>query len=706
MNGCRTKISDCVLVCSVVFLLSNQLCGAEAQKEKWWLQKPMRMIQTNLREIDATLDIDTYVEQIKNCKANVVLFNVGGIVANYPTELPFQYRNPNLTRDLVGDIVKRLHAEDIRVIGRFDFSKINEKLAAQKPEWLYVSVKGQNVNYNGQVHTCVNGGYQQEYLFKILDEALQRYPLDGVFFNMIGYVTYDYSGNYHGICQCDSCRKCFADWSGGLSLPKAEDNNDAVFRRYDQFRRETSDELFHRVNKFIRAKRDDIAVCTYTAAGVDIIRYESNTALDRPLPIWNYSASDNVKRCLGSWKDKAASNTAVHFVDIPYRHNAVSPHLQEIRLAENIANGGWVDYYMIGTLEGQQDRSGLDVLRDMFRFHAENERWFTNTKSVADVCLVRSDETEYAGLFRILAENHVLFDVMEIEALEAGNTPKALEEYQVVILPDVRNIGSALCNRIDKYVENGGKVLATGKTSTNDEQGNPQNAIRVKAFGVKPAYTLRPHTRGTYFKIRTEDKAKLKTAAFDAIDIVYLDSDFLECSPAENTNGLLAFIPEAMYGPPEKCYYTKVTEVPGLIHSTFGKGRCAFFPWPLGTHYQNRSNRAHSLLVMGALEGLLRLERSVRVEASPLVEVTRHTDADGGFEWVALVSHSGQNGTAFHEAVPITSITVELKTQRKVKSVTLLRAGKKLDFAAEKDGWVKCVVPELKRLEIILYQFE
>jgi hypothetical protein len=28
----------------------------------WWRQKPMRMIQTNLREIDATLDIDIRIQ--------------------------------------------------------------------------------------------------------------------------------------------------------------------------------------------------------------------------------------------------------------------------------------------------------------------------------------------------------------------------------------------------------------------------------------------------------------------------------------------------------------------------------------------------------------------------------------------------------------------------------------------------------------------
>ena len=80
-----------IMMCCVISLAVSLPCRAEAEGDAWWLAKPMRMIQTNLREIDATLDIDTYVRQIKSCKANVVLFNVGGIVANYPTELPYQF---------------------------------------------------------------------------------------------------------------------------------------------------------------------------------------------------------------------------------------------------------------------------------------------------------------------------------------------------------------------------------------------------------------------------------------------------------------------------------------------------------------------------------------------------------------------------------------------------------------------------------------
>ena len=222
----------------LIFLLPASFSVAQVEaRTEWWLDEPFRLIQTNLREIDASdFDMDVYVESLQDIGANAVLINVGGIVGNYYTDLEYHWQNTNLKFNLIKDVVDRLHQEGIRVIGRFDFSKLNETYAAKNPDWLYKGIHGEEVNYNGQVHTCVNGGYQQEYSLKILDEALTKFPLDGVFFNMIGYRTRDYSHVYHGICQSEACHKRFAEWSGGLDLPQEETMEDPVFRQYQQFK--------------------------------------------------------------------------------------------------------------------------------------------------------------------------------------------------------------------------------------------------------------------------------------------------------------------------------------------------------------------------------------------------------------------------------------------------------------------------------------
>ena len=250
----------------IVFIVCLAANGKTADVDEWWL-RPQRMIQTNLREIDATMDIDQYIREVKDFGANVVLFNVGGIVANYPTELECHWKNTFMKGDLVGTVLERLHKEGIRMIGRFDFSKINEKFAAEHPDWLYVSEKGENVNYNGQVHTCVSGGYQQEYMFKILGEAVDRYPLDGVFFNMIGFTRSDYSGNYHGVCQCENCKRLFKEYSGA-ELPPTADNANPAYRKYMEWTNVMKDKQFTRVQRFLKKKRPDLAICTYTSAEI------------------------------------------------------------------------------------------------------------------------------------------------------------------------------------------------------------------------------------------------------------------------------------------------------------------------------------------------------------------------------------------------------------------------------------------------------
>lgn len=204
------RLSLMLLAATFTCLAGRESNTRAAELEAAWWMTPRRMIQTNLREIDARMDLDAYVAALADCQANVVLFNVGGIVANYPTDLPFHYRNPHMQGDLTAEVVRRLHAQDVRVIARFDFSKVNESIAAQHPEWLSRDSHGNAYPpYNGQQPTCLNGGYQQECLFAILAEALERYPLDGIFFNMIGYPRQDYSGRDLGICQCDGCKTRF-----------------------------------------------------------------------------------------------------------------------------------------------------------------------------------------------------------------------------------------------------------------------------------------------------------------------------------------------------------------------------------------------------------------------------------------------------------------------------------------------------------------
>lgn len=670
----------------------------------WWNRAPFRLVQTNLREIDARMDVDAYVQSMVDASATVVLLNVGGIVANYPTKLPFQFRNTFMKGDLVGDLVKKLHEKGIKVIGRFDFSKLNETLAAQKPEWLYVGTNGKNVNYNGQVHTCINGGYQQQYSLEILKEAITNYPLDGIFFNMIGYTTSDYSGVNYGICQCENCKKRFHD-STGNTLPVRADMRDPVFRQYNDFKKTTSDKLFNEIGRHIKMLNPKIIIDSYVDTGVDMIASESGASLS-PEYEWNYSATDNVKRTLGSYKDRSPCNLLIYFQAIGYRHVGTSPNLAKVWMLENMLQGAPLGFVVVGTLVNYEDRIFIPTLNDLYGFHKANQNLFTNLEAVSRIGLIRGSRDEYEGMIKLLTEEHIMFDVIEPSAVGNPRAPRKLQDYDALILGDVTSMDTSLITVLDEYVKTGGKILSTGFTSTSDELGKPLNLIRLQSLGVMPAYEVLKESKSTYLKVSENDKKALGQEEFKNFSIMMMYSDFLKCKSRGDAVSFLKLLPETRFGPPEKSYYTEenITDFPGVFSNTYGKGKSVYIPWRLGAQYQFKGNYAHRALFVSALKNILKVDRTIETNASPLIEITHQANRNGAFEWLGMINHSGQIGGSLREPVSITNTSIRFKPLKPVKAVKEMRSGISLDFK-EVDGWIEILVPQLNDFEMVVCEY-
>jgi hypothetical protein len=148
---------------------------------RWWLDETIRLVQTNLRETDAGLDPARLVCGVQELGANTLLFNAGGLVAWYPTRLPYHRVNPYLKGDLLGATVEAAHRAGLRILARLDLSKCPQPALDERPEWFYLSPARERVHYHGQYHTCINGGYYREQGVAILREVLETYAVDGVF---------------------------------------------------------------------------------------------------------------------------------------------------------------------------------------------------------------------------------------------------------------------------------------------------------------------------------------------------------------------------------------------------------------------------------------------------------------------------------------------------------------------------------------------
>jgi len=656
----------------------------------WWETWPWRLIQTNLREIDMRdIDAERYVASLRSFEATVAMINTSGIVASYPTALEFHTPSRYLQGDDLATIVAACHDAGIKVVARTDFSKVRRALYERHPEWAAIGADGGIVEEHGDVHVCVNGVYQREHAPAIVEETIAALDVDGIYFNWAGYLSYDYHGVDHGICHCQSCAERFGEMFG-LELPTERDLDDPAYRRYLVFQDRTLREDRARMHERIRSLRPDLAIDRALPAG-GFVRQESNTALGRRT--WPYSASDNTKWVVASYPRMVSSNASVDFIDFPVRHVAVSPHLQRLRLAQALANGGGLDYYVIGLLDDKADRSGFEVVREVFRFHAAHEAEYRDLRSCASVALLtgpRPDVEEHRGWFRALAEHHIPFDVLVTDAADDA----ALERYGVVVVPGLEPIAGELARRLDAWVERGGTLVASGLAGFRDELYEPRTEPPFACLGVESVREVRPDLRGASFRI--DDHEGFERLA--DTDLVYLDGPYVDAEYRSDVRRVFSLIPPGPFGPPERVVLEEPTGELAMTRRAVGTGRAIFLPWRCGALVERDGHPNTVNFLADVLERHAGAE-PLRGNLSPMVEVMLFERPDGS-RLLHLVNASGHFGQRELAPVPMHGAGVAVPFDGEPSDVrTLVGAGCSWSAA---DGRVTIRLPELGLFEAVV----
>ena len=658
----------------------------------WWETWPWRLVQTNLREIDmADIDAARYVAALKDLDATVAMINTSGIVASYPTELPFHTPSAFLQGDDMATIVDACHGAGIKVIARTDFSKVRRELYERHPEWASVRADGHVIEDGGDVHVCPAGAYQQECAPRIVEETITVLDVDGIYFNMAGFQTRDYRGNDHGLCHCSACETGFREMSG-LALPTSRDLNDPAFRRYLVFQDRVLSASKERIDTLVRRLRPDVAIDRPSDDAGGFIRQESSTALDRTPSEWPHSASANTKWVVTSLPHTVSSNSSVDFVDYPVRHVSVSPDRQRLRLAQALANGGGLDHYVIGRLDGRADRSALAAVRELFRFHAAHEVDYRDLRSCARIALVtgrHGSSEEFRGWFRVLAEHHFLFDVLLLDRA----TGPVLSRYDAVILPDHEPIPDDVATAIDLFVEGGGTLVATGRTGWRDGDLEPRPAPALECLGIDEVRGVRDGTRGAYLEI--DDHAGFPRLA--ETDLVFLDGSYVDAAYRSGAQRRLRMIPPGPFGPPERLVLPTVTGEPGLVIHRFGAGRALYLPWACGALVDRHGQTNTSRFAADVLEHHAGLE-PIGGNLPAMVEVTLFERSDARVQMLHLVNGSGSGLDT--RPVTMRDVEVVIPFAGAPTDVTGLVGGRALDRHATDDR-LTIRVPELDVFEAI-----
>jgi hypothetical protein len=638
--------------------------GLDAQAPGWWMTEPIRWVQTNLRETDAALNPQKFVGEIADFDANALLMAMGGISAFYPSKVQYHYVSPYIPKDhdTFGEVLREAHARKIRIIGRFDFSKTHKDAFDAHPEWFFRRTNGEPAIYNGLYQACINGGWYRQKAVEILSEALERYDVDGLFFNMFSNPAADYSGHPLGICHCDNCKRLYQE-RYHRALPDTPDAD------YQAFLHDANISMSLTIRKLIKSKRPKAALVGTSPEIGDMVFSESNTAVKRPLPLWAYASSDNVNRARNTYPQKMAVNQCMSFIDYSWRFAMVPEAEIRTRLWQNVANGGAAAINVHGTLE-QADRTAVLTARPIFEWLKDHQDYFVGQMPMGRVLLMgggsrgfQGTEAAHRGMLRLLVEEHLPFGIVDdLNWLGKRDVDLVIATGKVP-------------QEMRKYVENGGNLIVASATAP--------------PFDMGKTVKLWKDPDGAYFRVRDKDMfPSLKDT-----DLLFMYGDYMEVQ----AKGPLTFIPPSMYGPPELVHVDwKDTESPGLIVKKYGKGTIAWLPWDLGSLYYRHSSEAHAALMRDLIDRLLPHGRQLKTNAHPLVEITLMRQQ--GRDLMHFINVSGHSDTAYFKSLPVEGVRVEVKGP--YRSARAIRLGR--DLVLSRNGeYAQFTVPTLDEYELV-----
>ncbi|HYI78601.1 MAG TPA: alpha-amylase family protein, partial [Chryseolinea sp.] len=616
------------------------------------------------------------------------------------------YVNPYMKKNMLGDVIEKCHANGIKVITRFDFSRAHESIFKKHPDWFHVSPKGERIINDDMYVVSIDAPYEQQVLFEIVEEVIENYAIDGIFINMPGYQTRNsYVGVYHGIDQNEYSRKRFAEFSQGMTLPTDENVDDPAFRKYQEFKKYSVDDLMKRLKTLVKSKNKQIAICTYGDRYIDIIRHESQT---NSLPYWPYVSSDNVSNAKNSYPDHIISNASIQQISFQSRYNAVEPEETVIRLYENIANGSGLDMSLMGDFQDYEDERNFDAFKRVYQHHKKYEPYFGKYFSPATIAVIApgawpSGEAaqEYRGIQLMLKESHLQYDIVEDGQIE--NLEQKLSGYKLIILPEITNLSDKAIEVIKRVCDEGANIIATNRSFSR----NPEALLHL--FGAKIIKSDHP---GDGFYLSPQEKELFKR--FDKQTLLFWKFNLgLYDFSASDTSFLPIYTP-GRPGPPEIIGGHEPSGYQALAIKEHPSSKAAILPINLGKLYFLHGYEQHKNILLDLIDYLY-------PEANDLIETNAHervevilqkfvknvpeniskSEPEGMI--LHLVNLTGFSGNTYFAPIPLTNLDFAIKLDFKPVKIRGMVHSEPIDFTWT-DGFVKFSVKELGEFEGVVLE--
>jgi hypothetical protein len=643
-----------------------------------WYQTMRRCGQVNFNELDPErLDIAQWVDYWSSLKLDVLLLNAGGIMAFYPTKIPYHHRSQFLgTRDLFGDFTKAAKARGMRVVARLDCNSAYQEAVQAKPEWFIRAADGQPVKHSESpwlFQTCMFTSYFSEQMPAIIREVNSLYDVDGFFTN-----GWPGTGRPPA-CRCDVCRR-LADRGTPAFAEQHIDRVLEIWKLWDNAAKEKKADSVYvgNLGGGIRATTDMRRIAG--VAGWFNADHQGRTGTT---PIWDCAQQGRVAQSV--MKGRPITNVTGSYANSSplWRHTAKAPAEATMWMAQTTASGMVPWYHWLGG--APEDQRWRAPGRDFFQWIAKYEPHFVNRKPLAAVAVVFSQRmnsmytppgggpaTDFLqGMYYALLEGRFLFDFVHEDDLDA----KSLKKFAAVILPNVALLSDAQCEQLRTYAREGGGLIGTFETARYDLTG-----ARRKELGLADVFQAAvagdiEGPKGNSYYARIEQRHAI-LAGFEETNVI---------PGAEYRLPVKTRLPQAMTVvppypafPPEMVYTrTPKTDEPAIVIHEEGMSRRIWFPGDGERSFWKSGDGDLSRLLQQAIRWVSRDRMPAHVTGDGLVELFGW-ETEPGYA-IHILNYTNPNFAKgwFRETYPLGPQTVrmELPEYVKVRKVTALRAG-------------------------------
>jgi Hypothetical glycosyl hydrolase 6/Beta-galactosidase trimerisation domain len=678
--------------------LPSRLPAATAPEEPW--QKHVRRVgQTNMTEHDpAVMNVDDWADYWQSVKADVVFVSVTGILAFYPSKVPFHRQGKFLNgRDFFGECVIAAKKRGMRVVARMS-PDLNWGDALQAhPEWAMRHKDG-SVQFSGEearlFRTCMFSTYMDDYVPAIIREVSSRYDVDCFYAN--------------GWPPLGSLPKCHCAICGTLPASGTPaywrvftDRVLKLWARYDAIAKEKKADRFFFANSGGNVRGGpNLAQLGKVAAW---FQADNQGRTYEDPAIWGCSLQGRVCNAVldGTF---AANVTAAYSSGSPgWRNLSKNPDEARMWLNQTLASGMVPYFHFVGAETGRgEDLRWQKVGADYFRWTAQHEAHLTTGRSIANIGVVIGQGTQLLypgpktlhsssymhetiqGLYEALLRGRFAFDFVHEDRLEAQH----LAKYRALLLPNVAMLSDRQCDQLRAYARAGGSLMASFETGLYDENLVPRVDFGLAdLFGISRAGDAIGTNGNPYYARIVDQPAGHPHPILDG----FAGTNWLPgaqnrvpLKPVQDP--VLTVVPGFVRYPPELAYPPVAhTREPAVVLRESGISRTAWLAGDVERTYWLTGHGDLLRLLQNAIRWVSHDEYSVCVEGNGFVEMFCWETPPGYA--VHLLNYS--NANAFHgwlqsvDRLGEQRVSMKLPAGIGVRSVELLRAGHPIPFRFE-----------------------